>query len=507
MLKTSAASLQGLPRAWWRERNRAQALGIMGALAAGILLAWLPLAEAAALFFGIALLLLVIVRPWVGLALMLLAGPWGALESATFGIPIVDSGQLLFLLTVAAWLVASASRRRLVLAQTPLNVPLALFILVAGLTLLNASSLATGTRELLKWLEIALLVFLVVDVVASPRGLRPWPAAMQIGSRGLVAILLVAGMSQALVGIWQFALRGSGPDHFAIAGGAFYRAYGTFQQPNPYGGFMSWMALLATGTLLGLVAALRRGRIGAVLRASWHWWLFVAIAAALTVLALVLSWSRGAWLAFAAGGAVLLVFLPRDRRIGVGLLLAVGFLLLAAWGSDLIPQPLIARLSSFTADLRFGDVRGVDINDANYAVIERLAHWQAAIEMARDHFWLGVGFGNYEPAYPAYALANWPFPLGHAHNYYLNLLAEVGLVGTLAYGLLWTTILVQTIFLLGRLDWPRRGIALGLLGAWTALSVHHLLDKLYVNNLYLHLGVMLGLLQVLWRDVEQRNVA
>ncbi|HID52637.1 MAG TPA: O-antigen ligase domain-containing protein, partial [Anaerolineae bacterium] len=150
-----------------------------------------------------------------------------------------------------------------------------------------------------------------------------------------------------------------------------------------------------------------------------------------------------------------------------------------------------------------GDVRGEDINDANYAVLERLAHWQAAVDMARENLWLGVGFGNYEPAYADYALLNWPYPLGHAHNYYLNLVAEVGVVGLLAYLVLWTAVFWQTIRLLRRLDWPVRGIALGLLAVWAAISVHHLVDKLYVNNIYIHLGVMLGLLQLLeigdWR--------
>jgi O-antigen ligase len=352
--------------------------------------------------------------------------------------------------------------------------------------------------------EIGLLVILVVDLAVPRGGMRlKLPTGPRM-SRRVVAMLLLAGVSQALIGIWQFGLRGSGPEHFAVGGGAFYRAYGTFEQPNPYGGFMSWMLLLAIGTLLGLVAALRRGRMRADLRTSWPWWLFIIASASLTAVALVFSWSRGAWLAFTAGGAVLLFFLPRDRRIGFALLLAVGLLLFVAWQADFIPQPVIARLSSFTADLRFGDVRGVEINEANYAVIERLAHWQAAINMARDQFWLGVGFGNYEPAYAAYALPNWPFPLGHAHNYYLNLLAEVGLVGTVAYALLWVTIFLQTILLVRRLPWPTRGIALGLLAAWTALSVHHLLDKLYVNNLYLHLGVMLGLLQIMWWDVEKK---
>ena len=172
-------------------------------------------------------------------------------------------------------------------------------------------------------------------------------------------------------------------------------------------------------------------------------------------------------------------------------------LLLTGLQFNLIPASITNRVTSFSQDLQFGDVRGVDINDANYAVLERLAHWQAALGMAGDNVWLGVGFGNYEPAYADYALINWPAPLGHAHNYYLNLLAETGIIGLAAYLFLWTAVFWQTIRLLKRLDWPRRGIALGLLAAWTDLSIHHLVDKLYVNNIYIHLGVMLALLQLL----------
>ena len=41
-----------------------------------------------------------------------------------------------------------------------------------------------------------------------------------------------AGLVQAFIGIWQFGLRDTGPEHFMILG-RFYRAYGTFEQPNP----------------------------------------------------------------------------------------------------------------------------------------------------------------------------------------------------------------------------------------------------------------------------------
>jgi hypothetical protein len=47
-----------------------------------------------------------------------------------------------------------------------------------------------------------------------------------------------------------------------------------------------------------------------------------------------------------------------------------------------------------------------------------------------------------------------------------------------------------------------RGVAIGLLGAWTHLSVHHLLDNLYVNNVHLHVGVLLGILAFVVRQTD-----
>ena len=39
-----------------------------------------------------------------------------------------------------------------------------------------------------------------------------------------------------------------------------------------------------------------------------------------------------------------------------------------------------------------------------------------------------------------------------------------------------------------------RGVLLGLMGAWTHLSLHQLFDNLYVNNMHLLLAALLGLL-------------
>jgi putative inorganic carbon (HCO3(-)) transporter len=199
-----------------------------------------------------------------------------------------------------------------------------------------------------------------------------------------------------------------------------------------------------------------------------------------------------------------LLYLPRRRWLGVLLVLA---LLAAGWvavQSGLLPGSIVERLTGFADYVKFQDVRGVDITPANYAVLERMAHWQAALNMADRHPWLGIGLGNYEAAYPEYALLNWPYALGHAHNIYLNLLAETGVVGLVAYLAFWAAVIALTARIIRRAPYPQRGLALGLMGAWVHLSVHHLVDKLYVNNIYLHLGALLGLLLLLHDQASTR---
>ena len=217
----------------------------------------------------------------------------------------------------------------------------------------------------------------------------------------------------------------------------------------------------------------------------------------LLVAALVLSWSRGAWLGALAAVAVMSALLPRRTWLGVGAVALAIAVLLSANAIGLLPGAIRARLTDFTQQAQVYDVRGVGINDANYAVLERLAHWQAAGEMIRYHPWTGVGFSNYEPVYSQYALMNWPIALGHAHNYYLNVAAELGVPGLVFYALLWGAIFWQTARALRRGSGWERGLALGLLGAWTHLSVHHLFDNLYVNNTHLLIGALLGVLTVL----------
>ena len=479
-------------------------LGLALALAAGLLLIRLTPLD------GVFLVVLVVggvatlIEPLAGLALALFLGPlWAYLRAEVPQVP-AQIAQIFVALTLAVWLARGLARREIRFplplgnregnhAGLPLQLPLLIFIGAALVSLWDAVELPIyGVPEFVKWVQI-LLIFLFVSDHLTPQRL-PW----------LLGVLLVTGLFQAGVGIWQFGLRGEGPEHFAILvlGERFYRAYGTFEQPNPYGGYLGLMLPLALGLASRRVNEERVNEEPRPLIPHLLIYFIYFVPSAAMLVALGMSWSRGAWLGFGAAVSVMAVALPRKTRWGLLLIVVLVVGGLGLYATGLLPTPVVARLTDFVQDVRLEDVRGVGINDANFAVIERLAHWQAALEMIRHNLWTGVGFGCYEPAYGDFALINWPIALGHAHNYYLNVVAETGIIGLAAYLLLWGAVFWQTWRVTRHAEGLLRGLAIGLLGTWTHLSVHHFLDNLYVNNVHLHIGVLLGLLAFI---IQQTN--
>jgi putative inorganic carbon (hco3(-)) transporter len=464
--------------------HRANFPWLAAAMLLGLAAALFPLPTL--LLIGVVGLLVVFyIEPLLALCFMLTVAPLKTLleTEASIILPI-DIGQIALALFVGIWAV-----RYLVEKKSPLYLSrhllagIGFFILAAVLSLWIAQTPSIVLTELLKWIQLWLLV-----LILSQTDRWQW----------ILPILIFSGVLQALLGLWQFR-GGSGAAHLWILDYRFFRAFGTFGQPNPFGAFMGMILPLALGTTLGFAAYAYWQKNNV----AWLWGGFYLGCTALLFGGLLASWSRGAWLGFLAACAVMAWSLPRQRWQG-SLLIGTGLLLGAVlWATGLLPAGVSQRLTGFGQDfVGFRDVRGVIITDDNYAVIERLAHWQAAIEMAKTHPWLGVGFGNYESAYPAYALINWPRALGHAHNYYLNLLAETGIIGLSAYLLMWSTIIVVSWRLISTpiLDWRQRGVVVGLMGTWTHILVHSFLDKLYVNNLFLHIGSLIGLLAVLSRQ-------
>jgi putative inorganic carbon (hco3(-)) transporter len=479
--------------------NRPWTATLVG-LAGLVILAWgiaiLPIS--AVMLAGMAGAGLVLLVRWPWIAWLVLAAGLPVASSIRWG-PI-SAADMVLVGAMGLWFADGVRRRRLELAFTGPALFLALYLASLLLALPAAADLGEGAQEVIKWVQV-LLVFLLVGQSLTARR-RRW----------LATALLAAATGQALLGLYQFLFQ-VGPDFFIIFG-RFMRASGSFRQPNPFAGYLGLSLPVAISLALWALGqtrvafALNGSNREAAGRRPLLWFLLYGGCAVVIALGLVASWSRGGWLGAASGLAVVLglrnrwtvAFSALVLLFGLGLGVTGGLnldpLTSAAMGSRPIEEPGWQRMADLPAYFNLADVMEQPLTDDNFSVQERVAHWIAALRMWERSPWLGIGLGNYALIYPAVRLPAWEEPLGHAHNIYLNVLAETGMVGLATYLLLGCGV-VAWIWRRYRAaaahSW-NAALALGVLGVVAHFSVHNFFDNLLVQGMYLHLALWLALL-------------
>jgi O-antigen ligase len=185
------------------------------------------------------------------------------------------------------------------------------------------------------------------------------------------------------------------------------RAVGPFGNPNYFGEFLATAIVSAVGLALVSRQTALRIALGGV--------------ALLACVALALSLSRGAIVALVVGLGVLAMI--RNRFVGVGLV-AAG----AAAVGLLYPRFLEWRLGSTSPT----EIAALNASDSG-----RLDAVLAGPQLFLSSPLFGVGFGQY-------SVTSARFTEGHiaigSHNWYMNVLAEQGVVGAVLWALLLVTV-------------------------------------------------------------------
>jgi putative inorganic carbon (HCO3(-)) transporter len=423
---------------------------------------------------GAAALVLTLIQPLVAVPLLLFAVPFGGLTRGSSGDSSSDlsfgAAEILVALLGVTWFVYAVRRRALNVRSGALVVTTLAMICLALASIGYAHDRPAAIKEALKWLELLLVLIIVSDLAREQRAAR-W----------VLGAMLVAGAAEAAYGAVQF-ITDSGPGSFALQGAL--RAFGHFDQPNPFAGYLT--------TILPLAVCM------ALCRANPRAFRLLAVGSVLLLAAGIgLSQSRGAWLGAAVAATCLLLAWSRvTRRLLIpGALGAVLALALAV--SGLLPAAILDRLAQTIEYFGVFDVRTVQVSSENWAVVERMAHWQAGWYMFLDNQWLGVGAGNYADAYPTYFVGMWREALGHAHNYYLNMLAELGIIGggvlLLLLGLAFRQIGGALVRSENHGDEFWRAVLAGVFGGLVVFCVHNLFDSLFVHSVNIQIGVLLGL--------------
>jgi O-antigen ligase len=281
-------------------------------------------------------------------------------------------------------------------------------------------------------------------------------------------------------------------EHWVLANPGLTRSHGTLDDPNALASFL----VLGIGLAVG-VAWSRPGRwagrqrLGAVL--------VIALAAS----ALVTTVSRAGWAALLIAAVVFAAALPDTllgtsgraqvvRRVArvISFALIGAFVVWAALAATLPKRPIMT-----TPDTPWEAVlQTIDPRESLETVLKR-RHllWQAALHIASDDWVLGAGLGQFPRLLAGYPGAHGP---ENAHNYFLQVVAEAGLIGLTGLLLLLLAAALAVRYS-ARERGPRRtrlavGLSAGLLAfVLTWLTGHPLLTL--SNQLWLACVMAIGL--------------
>jgi putative inorganic carbon (HCO3(-)) transporter len=128
------------------------------------------------------------------------------------------------------------------------------------------------------------------------------------------------------------------------------------------------------------------------------------------------------------------------------------------------------------------------------AVLDRLIIWGVVLDVARENPFFGVGLGNFRDAFFArepWLHVNLAYPSLHAHNTYLELLADTGLVGLSCY-LGFLVLVAHRLVATWRAD-AGGVLTLAAIGSLAAYTVFAMVDMLLLQNMHMLLVVTLCL--------------
>lgn len=352
------------------------------------------------------------------------------------------------------------------------------------------------------WLLAAFLFFLVLSVILggdSGRGLRKvvyflsvlplfWVAADIFRENKFkvkaLKIIIISGTLAALLGIVQFALQfvigldaelkyarilspfflgqafgklvESNPSWLVnVSGKTLMRAFGFFPDPHSFSFFASMCFFIA----LGYFFYGKGGRFR----------IFAGLGSVMALLAVLFSFSRGAYLGVLAGAIFFTVIcVGRSGYLEKILIaLSIAALVLFLFYSGAVSERLTSAFN-----LKEG------------SNIERMKNWEEAVEIIKDHPLMGVGLGNYaaeiEPTIGERSSI-------YAHNLFFDIAAETGILN----GLIFLLLIFISIFRGVR---SGSSIGLGLSASLVYFLVHGIFDTpLYSPQVLVILLIVLAL--------------
>jgi len=366
---------------------------------------------------------------------------------AVFFVPLVQFlFYLFFFIALLSWIIGLFYRRNLFkeLMEIPLIRPFSFLFILSSFSFFWGADPGSTFDGWGKILQAFLSYIMLYEALNSPR----------IVKSALIGVVIALFITTTY-GIGGFY--GGWEEHAR-------RLTSFFTNPNPLAVYLLLTSLLALGMTFSVQFAK-------------PWRIFALISFAFSVWAMVLTMTRGVWVALPFGIIVFALIIGYKNRRYLILFIVI-FLLIAVFLSlgveyQLFPDYLSRRVESLF------------IIDSGR---ERI--WKASWEMFKDNPILGIGVGNFTEVAPQYMEGR---TYSHAHNLFIHIALEFGLLGIFA--LLWFVyelgkLLIPLLFL-NSLHQP---ILAGIFGVFTSFFIHTLTDlSIYDRGLALVLVFVISL--------------
>ena len=371
--------------------------------------------------------------------------------------PTVAIFYLVAIVIVVLWAIDAFSSGMLRFSKSLVQIPLLAAFLYGIFQVIPFGSLAetagvVGISRTISldpfWTQVAALHFLAIFIFLAAF-LSFIDSAKRL--QKMVSLITVFGFVFAFFAILQVFL--SPHKIYGIYEVPYAVPFGSFVNRHDFAAYMEMTIAVPLGLMF----------VGAVQKDKR---LLYITAIGLMGIALLLSGSRGGLISLLAEIFFLVILTTKTKSSGqFGLKIGLAVLLVA---TIIVGAILIGGETSLT---RFAETANSDDFSAN-----RLHIWDVTLSIIKNNLPFGAGFGAFGVAYTPYDALNGSGRVEQAHNDYLQVLADAGIVGLVIGGFF--------IYQLFRTGWQniqtsnsfRRGVVVGALAGCFAILVHSLFD-------------------------------
>lgn len=378
---------------------------------------------------------------------------------APHDLPAAVKTARLPLLALAVWLVyqlvqAAPVPLALLRAISPATHELFSYTMEGNVAQYGSLSVDPGSTlvEFLKAASYVSLFFLVTVLVNTPDRLRTF-----------VAVLVYVGVGEVLLGIFS-AMTGYSFIPALLQDGHWTVLRGTFVNRNHFAAHLAMVIPLGLGLMLA--GRRRSAPDDGIASRAYRFMQFVLdkrgiLLACIVILiaGLVLSQSR------AGNGALLIALLTT-----IAYAAACGRLRISPSTALLMAIGLATTAVLFVGGTNLA--KRMDITE--WSKDERILQWQESAKIVADYPMFGAGTGTYQNIFPLYrSVPLRPLLYDHAHNDYLELVSEQGLVGLVLLGVALAGVLYKVAARYrNRHDSLMRGVLFGSLTGIVAALIH-----------------------------------